>query len=1387
MSKLSVKKPFTVLVGVIAALVLGFVSLTRMQLDLLPEISLPYLLVITTYPGASPETVEEELVKPMEAALGTINGVENVYGVCNENYGMVQLEFQDDTDIDSAMVKVSSALNSLEALLPDDCGTPSIVELGTDMLASVYLAVSYDGMEIEEISKFVEDTVTPEFERQDGVASVSEMGLVEKSIQVELNEEKISVLNDKILGTLDSAFADAVEQLDDAKKQLEESGETIQESKEKLKDSENDLYESMVDLNDGQKELNTKKGEFDQSVIDYEEGKEELEKGEDKLNKAKSEALGGINAALEGLKGLKSYYTETHDTPIETSIAGMETAIAGIDSLNNTIGLYSDEYIPDSDKAYLEGSLSALGIDVNDPVQDIISGLAGAKTEMSGKLELLNKLKDGIEGLEAKGIAVGNAKEVTEAISEMEQNKLITNASFAVPEYQIATGKAQLEAAEKQFETGSKQLKDAQEQIDESWEKIRDGQQQIWDGWDDLKDGEKKLADGWQDYNDAVKKYEKQRVEAEKKANADDLLKLETLAQLIYAQNFEMPAGYVDDELDNSWLIRVGQNYEEVKELEDVVLCNIHNVGDVKLGDVADITVIDNALDSYVRLGSEKGVILSIFKSSVAGTNDVSKVVKETIKELQEKYPGLNILVLTDQGDYINMIVKSVLQSMAIGAILAIIVLAFFLKDVKPTLVVAISIPLSVLIALIAMYFTDISLNMLSLSGLALGIGMLVDNSIVVIENIYRLRGKGVEAPRAAVQGTKQVAGAIISSTLTTVCVFLPMIYTTGLVRELMAPMCLTIVYCLMASLFVAMTVVPAASSTVLRKAKTKEHKLFDKVQDAYGTALDFCLRFKFVPLLAAIGLLGLTGWLVVRMGIVVIPDITMNQIQASIEYPDEYDRDTCYDLTDQTIERLLTVEGIDSIGVMAGDDTAIISGSIGGSRPADFRNMQFMITTSNPDAGEEEVKKIMSDMVDSVSDIDVELNVQTASSEMDAMMGGSGLSISVFGDDIDGLLQVTGDLMEVIDGVEGFSNISNGAEDADKVVHLIVDKNKAMSMGLSVAQIFASINDKIDNEAKSVTINVDGMDMEIGVVDNIDPLTKENLLDYTFTVDAYDEDDDQITEEHKLSEFAKIEVNDGVSTIRRENQGRYMTITADVDEGYNITLLTRELQPLLEEYQMPEGYSYSLGGEYDSVITMVKQMLLVMVLGGLFIYLVMVAQFQSLLSPFIVLFTIPLAFTGGFLSLWLTRENLSVLSMMGFVVLMGTVVNNGIVFVDYTNQLRKGGLDRKTALIATGKTRMRPILMTALTTILAESNLIMGDDMGSQLGRGMALVIAGGLTYATLMTLFIIPVMYDILFKKQPLDIDTGSESLDDVPDDAAEYMASLAENNVTEDTKTE
>ena len=1415
MEKFSVKKPFTVLVCVIIAIVLGVVSMTNMQLDLLPNISLPYLMVITTYPGASSEKIEAEICAPMEASLGTINGVKNVMSVCNENYGMVQLEFTDDTDLDSAMVKVSSALNTLQPYLPDDAGTPSIIEISTDMVASVYLAVSMEGMEMEQLSQYVRDNITPQYEKQNGVASVTTLGLVDKSVHVELNEEKIDKLNDRILATVDDAFADAMDQLNDAEKQLNDSQDTLDENRQKLDDSKKELEDGRKELNDSQKELEDGKKELEDGKKELADSKNDIANAEQELADKKNESnaqLADLSYQLDQasaqLAALKTQLT-MDEAQLPLLKSGLKKVKEGLAKINEALDAIS--------AAEAQG-LTADNIDqlISELEQNIaayelyIATLTPGTEEYETAVQTLEQMKAGLEQMKQlqpllaqKETLVSQKKELEEqqtsletqiatveatikglkstistteeqvetAYKELEKGKLEAAETIASAEAQLAFGKTQLESAEAQLDGAEDQLETAQKQIDSGWDTLKDGEKQLKEGLEQLEDGQKQIDDGWSDYQDALKNFDKQKAEAMKSANADKLLTLETLTGLIYAQNFEMPAGYVDDTLDNSWLVKIGQNYEEVDELSDIVLTHINKVGDIKLGDVADISVIDNAKDSYVRLGSDKAVILSVFKSSTAGTNDLSKTIEAASAELTAANPGLHVTTLVDMGDYIDLIVKSVMQSMIIGAILAVVILAIFLKDVRPTLVVAISIPVSVLTALICMYFSGISLNMLSLSGLALGIGMLVDNSIVVMENIYRLRGYGIEAPRAAVQGTRQVAGSIIASTLTTVCVFLPMIFTSGLVRDLLAPMCLTIVFTLLASLLIAMTVVPASAFTLLKNSKPKEHPLFDKVMVLYEKALRFCLRFKILPIAIALGLLIFSVVMVLRMGIVVIPEMTMNQLQADITYPEEYTREEAYETTDKVIERMLQIKGLGTIGVMMGDGSALLV-SEAGDNPDAFRHMSFMMMTEDENAGEEEIKRITKEIQAIGTDMGLEMTMSDMSSEMDSLTGGSGLTINVYGSDIDELTRITGEICDIVKGVEGYEDVSNGLEEAGKALHVTIDKNKAMGMGLSVVQIYQDINRKLTHSKSAVTITVDGIDMDIVVVDETDPLTYENLLDYTFTVEKVDEDNDTIHEDHKLSEFASVEVRDEVDSIRRKNQSRYMTVTASVGEGYNTTLLTRKLKPLLDNYKLPSGYSIELAGEYDSVMNMVKQMALVMVLGLLMVYLVMVAQFQSLLSPFIVLFTVPLAFTGGFLAMLVAHENLSVISILGIVVLMGTVVNNGIVFVDYANQLRKGGLDRTTALVATGKTRMRPILMTALTTILAESYLIIGDDMASQMGRGMALVIAGGLAYATLMTLFIIPVMYDILFKRAPLDVDTGSESLDDIPDDAAEYL---------------
>ena len=1383
MEKFSVKKPFTILVMVVAIIILGFVSLSGMTTDLLPKMSLPYLLVITTYPGASPEKVESSVSEPVESALGSISGVKNVYSMSYENYGIVELEFADGTDMDSAMVKVSSALDSVKSALPEECGSPNIMEISMDMMASVYLAASYEGKDIQETSRFVEDTLIPYLERQEGVTSISDIGIVENSISVDLNQDKIDALNEKILAKTNDAFADAVDQLNDAKKQLLESEQKLADSTQELVDGQKDIDDGRTKLDDAQKELDEQKEKLEDAKDSLENQKKDTE---NKLATA-SQALDQLNALQTDLLTLQAQEASLKATitQIEKSLEeqgkttnDIPNVVAGLDQMSTFLTSSQMEGMTGMDSTTVNTmlgssgmSLQSLGIDETtwdaltpegrkELLQKTAAGYQTQKALLSGYddyVSSLNSLQVEKAGVQAAvSAAEAELKKSGVSYTDIEKAKIEAAAGFGAASAQISSGQSALNSAQTTLDTNKESLDSAQDQITE--------------GWDSIADAKKQLADGWDQYNTSLENFEVQKAEALRNANADQLVNMQTLSQLIYAQNFAMPAGYLDDAEDNSWLLKIGSNYESVDELSNIVLTNIEDIGDVRLCDVADITVIDNADDSYARLNGQSAVVLSVFKSSTAGTNEVSKNIATAISELEEQYPGLSVLTLMDQGDYITMIINGVLQSMIVGAALAILILALFLKDVKPTIVVAVSIPLSVLTALILMYFTGISLNMMSLSGLALGIGMLVDNSIVVIENIYRLRSKGVGAARAAVQGTKQVAGAIIASTLTTVCVFLPMVFTAGTVRELMMPISLTIIFTLAASLLIAMTVVPAAGSTLLRNSKEKKHPFFDKVQDIYGKMLAFCLKVKVVPLAIAIGLLVYSIWAVVRMGIVMIPDMTSNQIEISVQMPEDTDKEECYKRADQVLDAMTTIDGIGDVGAMAGGDTTLVASSSGMS-DSTYDQFTFLALTENENAGKEEVNRICREIEERTADIDCELTISTGMSEMSTMMG-SGLSVKVYGDDLDTLTKITQDICDLAATIPGYENISNGQEEPDQVIRLVLDKDAAMRKGLTVAQIFSELNGKLTESTDAATVTIDGEDMKIVVKDGREPLTRENLLDYNFEIQTTDDNGNTVTEDHPLSEFATLKLEEGVQSINRENQSRYMTVTATVAEGSNATLLSRELQPLIDAYELPDGYTIDTAGESDMVNQMVIQMSKVLLLGLALIYLVMVAQFQSLLSPFIVLFTVPLAFTGGLIGLLLMNEPLSVMGMMGFVVLLGTVVNNGIVFVDYANQLRVGGLERREALIATGKTRMRPILMTALTTILAMASLLFGDDLSSQMSKGMAIVVAGGLAYATLMTLFIIPVMYDILFKRKPLQVDIGSENLDDVPDDAADYL---------------
>ena len=1302
MEKFSVKKPFTVLVAVIMVLMLGFVSISNMQTNLLPDVNTPYLMVVTVYPGASPERVESEVSDVMQNALGTVAGVEKVTATSAENYSLLLMQFSDDTDMNSAMVKVSNKVDQTTASLPNSCLTPSIIEYSLNMNAFMTAAVSREGSDVYDLSEFVSDTLVPYVERKGGVSSVSTNGLIEKMVQVQLSQEKIDAINEKLLEVIDVQLADARKQLESAEAQIEA----------------------------GRKEYDRQFKNYNKTVSDT-----VMQQFSGQVGEAVETVRKQAQALLDSVNQLIAVVQEPE---IQQALIDVR------DGLQRVMDKFNETGMKDIDSL----------IEIVAELRDITDKLTGALQQLQQRLNT----EAGTEGSTAADLA--DDLQVQQSLNTI-YNTLndVIKAMDDVPGLMSTFSDALGTYSQQQMQAYMK-FTEAREMLNEY---------------------EKQLAEAKQTYADAEEK-------AMASSDVSKLLDIDTLAQLIYAQNFSMPAGYVKDSSGKSWLLKVGEEYDSIEDISGALLLHVDGFGDVRLSDVADVEVIDNAEASYTRLNGERAAVLKIYKGATSSASEVSDNCLSAFQELEAQYDGLHVVVLSNQGNYITIIVKSILSSMVIGAALAIIVLAIFLRDVKPTLVVGFSIPLSVLFAVVLMYFTGMDLNVMTLAGLSLGIGMLVDNSIVVIENIYRLRGRGVPAARAAVQGAKQVGMSVVASTLTSVCVFLPVVFSSSIVKSLMQPMSLCIGYCLMASLIVALTVVPAAASTVLKKAEPKQLKWFDKIQDKYAKSLEWCFRHRALPLLAAVVLLAFCGWRVFSMGVELLPTITSNEAIVTLSTTKDLSKEDSYAIAGKAVEAMLEVDHVEEVGITT--DTRVAGMDIGQlglpTTITDLLNaansygtyqVNVMLDESLSSSEIETARQALEDALSGIEDCTAKVEI-SGMQELTSQLA-SGLSVKIYGADSETLSQLSEKVVDIVNDTEGFANATNGLGSGDATINLQIDRDKVRSYGLTVAQVYQQIAAKLTTTTTAQTpVTVDGSTMSVQISNNLDPVTKENMMDITFETTVMSADGTTSTGTCTLADMATWDTGSAPDSITSEDQTQYVSVTADTLDGYNTTVQARVLEKKLNEFalsdEMPEGCSFSMGGESDSVNFMVNEMVQWLGLALPFVYLVMVAQFQSLLSPFIVLFTIPLAFTGGLLGMLFTGQQLTMISLMGFIVLMGTVVNNGIVFVDYANQLRLGGMERRAALIATGKTRMRPILMTTLTTVLAMLQLVFSNDMASQLMSGMAIVIICGLSYATLMTLYIVPILYDILFRKPPLNVDVGSDDeLDDIPDDAAEYIA--------------
>ena len=1261
LSKFSVKKPYTVVVGIVLIIILGIVSFRDMTVDLLPSMSLPYAIVMTTYPGASPEEVEEIVTKPVEQTMATVSNIKNIQSISSENASTVMLEFEQTANMDSVTIEMRENLDQISGFWPEEIASPMIMKLNPDMLPVLVTAVSAKGKDAVESSRIIEDEVIPEVESVEGVASVMATGNITETVEVTLNKEKIDGLSDDIQEEMQA-------QLDEAKRALDEAKDQVQSGKNALASGKN---QASSGIGQAEAQISIKSEELKQAQLEITEKMAQLNVSETQLNQSYAVVKAGREAAeaqLESLEDTKESY---------------DKAVARLEELNKKGDNLTEE--EKAEKAQLE-SLTA-------KLKPIVATYEATKEELTAALAKLVEQEEDLE----------DAKE------------------------QMAAGKKQLEDMQTQVNNGAMTLAEARGQLASTQLETAVG---LGEGAAQLTAGQTALALQEAQMEAASK-------EAEASLDTDSILSAATIEAMLGAQNFRMPAGYVNEE-GIDYLVRIGDKFESVDEMKNLILLDMEGIDPIKLSDVADVAVVNNADETYAKINGKPGVMLSIQKQTGYSTGDVSHRVQNKLEELKKEHKNIKVVNLMDQGVYIDMIVDSVLDNLIYGAILAILILLVFLKSIRPTFVIACSIPISIMAAIVAMYFSGVTLNIISLSGLALGVGMLVDNSIVVIENIYRMRNEeGASAKKAAIEGARQVSGAILASTLTTVCVFLPIVFTKGITRQLFVDMGLTIAYSLLASLLTALTIVPMMSAGVLRKTEEKETKIFGKIRNIYGNILEKALDHKGYVIVGAFVLFVGSIALALSRGTEFMPTMESTQISMTLETEKGTSLEDTAKEADKVMDEVGKISDVEDVGALV--STSDLMGTQTVTNQVSF----YAITNENPKLSNKELQK---EIEKRTKDVDGELTIHMSNMDMSAL-GSAGVNVQIQGKDLDKLQEISSDVKKIVADTKGTQNVFDGTEENGEELRISVDKEKAAKYGLTVAQVYQELYGELAEPKQAMTLGTDTYDYDVYVIDDDrEKLTRQDVKDMVISA----KQQDGTSKDVKLSEIASFEDTTTLQSINHFAQNRYMSVTAEIKEGYNIGLVSNQLKQKLEKYKTPEGYEIKMAGEDETINEAMTELFKMLGLALVFMYLIMVAQFQSLRSPFIIMFTVPLAFTGGLLALWLAGMSVSVIAMIGFVMLSGIIVNNGIVFIDYTNQLIAGGMLKKEALVTAGKTRLRPIIMTALTTILGLFTLAMGVGMGADMVQPMAVVTIGGLIYGTILTLVVVPCIFSLFHKRE-------------------------------------
>jgi len=808
------------------------------------------------------------------------------------------------------------------------------------------------------------------------------------------------------------------------------------------------------------------------------------------------------------------------------------------------------------------------------------------------------------------------------------------------------------------------------------------------------------------------------------------------LAQVIGSENFNKPLGNMNKGPLELNIRQVGE-FESVDELQSLVI-SLPRGGQARLEELADVRLVEKDPDGLVHRDGERTINISVQKSSDANTVAVAQDLREAISEIQGSLQGAQLEIFSDTATNVENSIDNVTNSALLGGLLAVVILFLFLRHVRSTLVIALSIPISVIATFILVYFNGITLNMMTLGGLTLGVGMLVDNSIVVLENIFRYRTEGLEAHEAAIKGADEVKNAIFASTLTTVVVFLPLVFVEGMISIMFRDFSLTVVMSLLASLAVALTIVPMLSSKLLDTdseiLKTGEKKagLFKAVEKKYRGLLEVSLKHRKTIIAFTVIIFVLSMGLVAVVGAEFFPASDAGQLSVSVKLPEGSALDKTQKYVENIEATMLDVAGDDIKSIMSSTGFGGGMSTITGATSTNKATINVELASlENREMSDKEIADIIRTALQEISGAEIKV-----SAEGGMAMGGSMIDIKVKGDNIDTLRIISDDLASEIKAVEGAREIETSMENGLPEIQLKINRERASQYGLSSGAISSMVKSRIDGILAS-RIKLDEEEINIIIKSELDSGRQFESLQDTALVSP-------LGVSVPLSQVATVQIEQGPSTIQRIDQERYVSITGDVF-GRDLSSVNKDIVAVLDAYEMPVGYNYEVGGQAEEMNTSFMSLLMALGLSVVLVYMIIASQFESLVQPFVIMFSVPLAMSGGLIALAVTGTPLSVPAMIGMIMLAGIVVNNAIVLVDAINMRRDRGESRLDAIMAAGPIRLRPILMTTLTTVLGLLPMALAIGEGSESMAPMARFVVGGLLLSTLLTLVFIPVLYTI------------------------------------------